>query len=146
MFAFGSVDLESDQFQSLDLRFTPAGGAGYHAIHTDPTQFDLELGAAADREFFSTGLNRTSAEVLLGEELTHKFTATSSFHEKLVFFPNMSDTGQYRINYDMNWVTAVRKWFSWQVTISDRYLSDPVPGRKKNDVLYSTGLRLVFAK
>jgi putative salt-induced outer membrane protein len=145
-FVFGSVDLESDQFQSLDLRFTPAGGGGYHAIHTDPTQLDLQLGASANREFFSTGLNRTSAEVLLGEELTHKFSATSSIHEKLVIYPNMSNSGQYRINFDINWVTAVRKWFSWQVTISDRYLSNPVPGRKTNDVLYSTGVRLVFAK
>jgi putative salt-induced outer membrane protein YdiY len=145
-FVFGSVDLESDQFQSLDLRFTPAGGAGYHAIHTDPTQLDLMLGASANREFFSTGLNRTSAEVLLGEELTHKFSATSSIHEKLVFFPNMSYTGQYRFNFDINWVTAVRKWFSWQVNISDRFLSNPVQGRKTNDVVYSTGARLVFAK
>ena len=136
----------SDQFQSLDLRFTPAGGAGYHAIHTDPTQFDLQLGAAANREFFSTGLNRTSAEVLIGEDLTHKFAAATSIHERLVFFPNMSETGAYRINFDTNWVTAVRKWFSWQVTISDRFLSNPVAGRKKNDVIYSTGVRLVFAK
>jgi putative salt-induced outer membrane protein len=145
-FVFGSVDLESDQFQSLDLRFVPAGGAGYHAIRTDPTQFDLELGAAADREFFSTGLNRTSAEILLGEELTHKFTSSTSFHEKLVLFPNVSGGGDFRINYDMNAVTLVRKWFSWQFTVSDRFLSDPVVGRKKNDIIYSTGLRLTFAK
>jgi putative salt-induced outer membrane protein len=145
-FIFGVVDLESDQFQSLDLRFAPAGGGGYHAIHTDPTQLDLQFGASANREFFSTGLNRTSAEVLLGEEFTHKFNATSSFHQKLVFYPNMSNSGAYRINYDMNWVTAVRKWFSWQVTISDRFLSNPVPGRKENDILFSTGARLVFAK
>ena len=52
-FVFGSVDLESDQFQALDLRFTPAGGGGYHAIATKPTQLDLRVGAAADREFFS---------------------------------------------------------------------------------------------
>jgi hypothetical protein len=31
------------------------------------------------------------------------------------------------------------------LSVSDRYLSDPVPGLKKNDVLFTTGLRLSFA-
>ncbi|MBZ5678367.1 MAG: DUF481 domain-containing protein, partial [Acidobacteriia bacterium] len=146
MFVFGSVDLETDEFQSLDLRFVPAGGIGYHAIATEKTQLDLNLGAAANREFYSTGLNRTSAELLLGEDLVHKFTTTTSLHERLVFFPNMSDGGNYRVNFDTTLVTSIRRWLSWQFTVSDRFLSNPVPGRKKNDALFSTGLRLTFAK
>ncbi|MBV9397547.1 MAG: hypothetical protein JO062_06190 [Bryobacterales bacterium] len=46
----------------------------------------------------------------------------------------------------MTVVTALRKWFGWQFTASDRYLSNPDVGRKKNDVLFATGLRLTFAK
>jgi len=145
-FVFGSMDLETDQFQSLDLRFVPAGGLGYHAINREKTQFDLFGGAAANREFFSTGLERTSAEILVGDEFLHKLSGSSSFHQKLVFYPNVSDAGNYRMNFDMSLVTAVRKWFSWQFTASDRYLSNPVLGRKSNDVLFSTGLRLTFAK
>jgi putative salt-induced outer membrane protein len=146
VFAFGSVDLESDQFQDLDLRFVPAGGGGYHAIATMPTQLDLRIGAAANREFFSTGLNRTSAELLLGEDFTHKFTGTTSVEQRFVYFANLSNGGAYRLNFDTSAVTAIRKWFSWQFTVSDRYLSNPVPGRKKNDILFSTGLRLNFVK
>jgi putative salt-induced outer membrane protein len=145
-FVFGSMDLESDQFQDLDLRFTPAGGGGYHAIATMPTQFDLRVGAAADREFFSTGLNRTSAELLVGDDFVHKFSAATHVEQKLDFFTNLSDTGAYRVNFDISGVTAIRKWFSWQLTISDRYLSNPVVGRKKNDAIFSTGLRVSFGK
>ena len=145
-FVFGSVDLESDQFQSLDLRFTPAGGLGYHAIASMPTQFDLRVGAAANREFFSTGLNRTSAELLVGDDFLHKFSASTHVEQKLNFFTNLSDTGAYRVNFDLSAVTVIRKWFSWQFTVSDRYLSNPVPGRKKNDAIFSTGLRVSFGK
>ncbi len=145
-FVFGSVDLESDQFQDLDLRFAPAGGGGYHAIATMPTQLDLRVGAAANREFFSTGLNRTSAELLVGDNFVHKFNAATHVEQKLDFFTNLSDTGEYRVNFDISGVTAIHKWFSWQVTISDRYLSNPVVGRKKNDAIYSTGLRVSFGK
>lgn len=128
------------------MRFVPAGGGGYHAIATMPTQLDLRVGMAANREFFSTGLNRTSAELLLGEDLAHKFTGTTSIEERFAYFANLSDAGAYRLNFDTSAVTAIRKWFSWQFTVSDRFLSNPVPGRKKNDVLFSTGVRLNFAK
>lgn len=144
LFVFGSTDLETDQFQALDLRFSPAGGAGYHVVKNDKTAFDAMLGASLDREFFSTGLDRTFGEVLLGEELTHKFSATSQLHEKLSFYPNLSDTGQFRMNFDSTFATAIRKWLSWQISFSDRYLSDPLPGFKTNDVLFTTGVRLNF--
>jgi putative salt-induced outer membrane protein YdiY len=145
-FTFGSVDLESDQFQNLDLRFVPAGGLGNHLIRTEHTILDLQLGAAANREFFSTGLNRTSGELLLGQELVKKFTATTSLNERLFFYNNLTDGGNYRINFDVSAVTAVRRWLSWQLTASNRYLSNPVPGRKTNDILFTTGLRITFAK
>ena len=145
-FVFGSVDLENDQFQNLDLRFVPAGGLGYHIVKTEMTQFDAVLGGSLNREFFSSGLDRTSGEVVVGEELTHKFNMATSLHEKLVFYPNLSYTGNYRMNFDMTLATAVRKWFSWQFTVSDRYLTNPDDGRKKNDVLFATGVRLNFTK
>jgi putative salt-induced outer membrane protein YdiY len=145
-FTFGSVDLESDQFQSLDLRFVPAGGLGGHVVKNETTILDLQLGADANREFFSSGLNRTSAEVLLGEELTENFSKATALHQKLTFFPDVSRGGDYRMNFDLSAVTAIKKWFSWQVTASDRLLSSPVIGRKKNDIIFTTGLRVTFAK
>ncbi len=144
-FGFGAVDLENDQFQLLDLRFVPAGGAGFHAIASEKTTFDLQAGGALNREFFTGGLNRTRGEALLGEVLLHKFTKTASLQEKLFYYPGFSDASQ-RINFDISLAAAIKKWFSLQVTVSDRYLSDPVPGRKKNDVLLTTGVRLTFAK
>jgi putative salt-induced outer membrane protein len=146
LFAFGTVNLESDEFQDLDLRFNPAGGLGYHVVNTKKSTFDVQLGASEDKEYFSTGLNRSFLEVLLGEEYVYKLNGSTSLHEQLLFFPNMSDSGNYRINFDFAAVTAIRKWFGWQFTVSDRYLSNPVAGRKTNDLLLSTGLRVTFAK
>ncbi len=144
-FAFGSVDLESDEFQSLDLRFVPAGGIGYHLISTDTTVLDLQAGGALNREFFSNGLNRTHGEALLGQTFTHKFNKATSVQQRFFFYPGFSNSGN-RMNFDTSLVTAVRKWFSWQFAFSDRYLSDPLPGRKSNDTLFTTGARLTFTK
>jgi putative salt-induced outer membrane protein YdiY len=146
MFVFGLVDLENDQFQSLDLRFAPAGGVGYHAIKTPKTVLDLSLGASLDKEFFTGGVDHSYAEILLGEEFTHKFSKTVSMHENLVLYPNVSAVGNYRMNFDVSAAAAIKKWMAFQITASDRYLSDPLPGRKTNDILFTTGLHFIFAK
>jgi len=145
-FAFGSVDLESDKFQNLDLRFSPAGGLGGHLIKAENTLLDLRIGMSANREFFSNGLNRTSGEILIGQEYVRKFSKTFSWNEKLVMYPNVTDGGNYRMNFDTSVISTIRRWLSWQLTASDRFLSNPVQGRKKNDVLLTTGLRVTFAK
>jgi putative salt-induced outer membrane protein YdiY len=145
-FAWGAVDLESDEFQRLDLRFVPAGGLGHHTINSENTKLDLRLGVAGNREFFFDNVKRNSAEILLGEDFQHKFSATTSIQQKIRYYPNVSNTGAYRFNFDTTLATALKKWFSLQFTFSDRYLSNPVPGRKSNDMLYSTGVRLTFAQ
>ena len=55
---------------------------------------------------------------------------------------DLSDTGEYRVNFDTSLVTDVTKRIAWQLTLSDRYLSNPPPGLKQNDLLLTTGIRL----
>ncbi len=146
MFGFGTTELEYDEFQSLDLRFAPAGGLGYHVWKGERGYFDLMGGASLNREFFSTGLNRTSGEALLAQETSYKVNSRMALQQKLAVYPNITDRGNYRMNFDLSAVTALWKWFGWQFSFSDRLLSNPVPGRRKNDALFTTGLRLTFAK
>jgi putative salt-induced outer membrane protein YdiY len=145
-FAFGFSDLEFDEFQKLDLRLVLGGGLGWHAIKNENTLFDLFGGGSYNKEYFSTGLKRSAGEALVGQELTHKLSSRSLLKERLVFFPNVQETGDYRLNFDASLVTNLNRWLSWQITLSDRYLSNPVPGAKNNDVLLTTGIRLTFAK
>ncbi len=142
-FGFGTVDLFNDRFQDLDLRTVIGAGGGYHAVKNKNTTFDVLLGGTFDREFF-TMFNRSSAEVLLGETLTRKFLASSAFNESVFFYPNMSSTGEYRSTISLGLVTKLTKLLSWQTSFNDYYLSDPPAGKKSNDLLFSTGLRLTF--
>ncbi|MBM3759245.1 MAG: DUF481 domain-containing protein [Acidobacteria bacterium] len=144
MYTFGSTDLEFDEFQRLDLRFVPAGGLGYHWIKNKNTMWDLFGGGSLNREFFASGLKRNSGEVLMGNELSHKFAGVFTFSEKIVFYNNVTSSGNYRLNTDVAFAAAIKKWLSYQVTASNRYLSNPLPGRKTNDLVITTGVRLVF--
>jgi putative salt-induced outer membrane protein YdiY len=142
--AFVLADFETNEIQLLDLRAVFGGGLGYYLKKTDRTQFQLFGGGAYNKESFSTGLNRSSAEALIGEDLALKINDRMTLRERFQYFPNLSETGEYRLTFDSSLVTKINKWFNWQVTLSDRYISNPVAGSKANDILFTTGVGLSF--
>jgi putative salt-induced outer membrane protein len=153
IFVFAIADFAYDEFQHLDLRSVLGGGLGYHVIKTENITFDVFAGGDYDREKFSpnpplvlTNVTRDVAEVVAGEELSWKLNNRVSLNERFSAFPNLSDLGQYRFQFDATAATKLKRWLSWQITVSDRYLSNPLPGLKSNDELLSTGLRLTFGK
>ena len=139
-------DYEHDHFQGLDLRFVAGGGIGFNAIKTPNTSLSMLGAADYSRENFIAGLHRNSAELNFGDDFTHKFSPTTNLIQSFRMFPNLSNSGEYRINFDIGAVTTIKKWLGWHVTASDRYLSNPIFGRQRNDLLISTGLRVSFAK
>ena len=145
-FAFGQLDLLHNPFQQLDLRVAPAGGLGLHAIKSDTTTFDLSLGGGLNQEYFESSPNQTSGELLLGELLMHKFSKAVTFNEGLQFFPNLTDTGEYRYNFTLGLTTQLTRILSWQVTFANIYLSNPPPGTKTSDGILTTGLSITFGK
>jgi putative salt-induced outer membrane protein YdiY len=145
-FAFAFTNFDHDRFQDLDLRNVIGGGLGYHAIKTPATTLDLFGGASLNQEFYSTGLTRRSGELVLGEALDHKLNASVNLHERLEFYPNLSDIGQYRMVFDTAAITKISRYLSWQVDLSDRYISNPLFGLKGNDLLLTTGVRVTFGK
>jgi putative salt-induced outer membrane protein YdiY len=152
VYVFGFTDFEYDEFQDLDLRNVLGGGVGYHVIKTKNTAFDVFGGGDYEQEYFSsnaafpTGLTRKTGEIVMGEELATKINGRTTVSEKFSLFPNISNGGDYRFQFDATAATKLKNWLGWQITYSDRYLSNPLTGLKKNDVLLSTGLRLSFGK
>ena len=142
-FGYGFVDLEHNGLQDLTLRFVPGGGIGYHAIRNERTELDLLGGLAWNKEYFKGDFNdRSSAEAQAGQTLVHRFNSRVSLKEQLFFFPNLTRGGEYRINFDSTLVTDITRRIGWQLTLSDRYLSNPPFGFEKNDLILTTGLKI----
>lgn len=146
MFLTGFDDYEHDRFQNLDIRLVAGGGAGVNAIKSERTQLDFDAGINYMRENFMDGLHRNSAEANFGDNLGWQISKGTSIRQSARMFINLSDTGSYRFNADLGTNTVLKRWLSWHVTASNRFISNPVPGRQRNDFLIATGLRISFAK
>ena len=144
-------DYEYDRFQNLDLRFVLGGGLGYVAWKHERGRLDLQAGGAYDRESFSASetqgaFMRDSGETYVGNEFTLKLSAVTSMYQNSRFFSNLTRAGEYRFNGDFGADTKLTRWLTWNISISDRYLSNPVPGRKNHDFLYTTGIGVAFSR
>jgi Protein of unknown function, DUF481 len=145
-FVFGSSDFEHNPIQLLNFRYIFNAGAGYHVIKSVSTTFDLFAGGSYKQDQFSTGLIVKSVQALVGDELDYKLNNRAGISERMTFYPNLSQRGEYFVTLDTTATTKLYKWISWQLTFSDRYLTNPVPGTLKNDLLLTTGLRMTFGK
>ena len=162
MFAFVGADFTSNALQDLNLRSVGSVGFGFHAIKSDQTTLDfLAGGNFTDENYtetiivppvgttpgysYSTKLIHNFAALTLGEELMHKLGKTTVVNEKLYFYPDLTQTGNYRGTFDLGLVTKVSKWLGWQNHFSDIYVSNPPEAAKKNDIVLTTGLNFTFA-
>lgn len=155
IFGFVSGDFTHDELQDLDLRAIYSGGLGWHAIDKpNKTTFDILAGINYTRESYSgtaeapgPTVDRNLPGITFGEVFMHKLGASTTINENAYFYPDLSDISQYRFSLDASSVTKFNKWLGWQITISDRYVTNPpIANTKSNDVILSTGINVAFGK
>ena len=151
VFGFVNGDFYHDELQSLDLRSIFGGGIGFHVVKSDATTFDLLAGVNYTHESYSIPFKppspetaRSLAGLTLGDEFMHKISKSTVITQNLYFYPDLTNTGEYRGTFAFGTVTKLNKWLGWQNSFGDVYVSDPPPGKKKNDIVFSTGLNFSF--
>jgi putative salt-induced outer membrane protein YdiY len=154
LFVYGINTYDYDKFLDLNLRVVLGGGFGYHAWKSKKGYLDVLGGGNVNRETFDitnvvktgkyTTDTRTSGELAVSEEAGYQPYERLKLFERFSFFPNMSDTGEYRYNFDATASVPIKKWFEFNVGFSSRYLSNPIAGKKNNDTILTMGIRASF--
>jgi putative salt-induced outer membrane protein len=153
-FVFVNGDFYHDELQSLDLRAIFGGGLGFHAIKSESTTLDLLAGANYTHESYGAfttssktvvqAQSNSLAGLTLGDEFLHKVGKSTVVTQSLYFYPDLTNTGQYRGTFNFGTVTKINKWLGWQNSFSDIYVSHVPQTKKQNDILLSTGLNFSF--
>jgi len=149
MFGFVNADFFTDALQDLNLRSVVGGGLGWHAIKRPSTTFDILGGLVYTRENYTQlaplpRLIHSFAAAQIGDELMHKVAKSTVITQRAYFFPNFNEGGEYRATFDFGTVTKINKWLGWQNTFGDVYVTNPPTGKKKNDLVFTTGLNIAF--
>lgn len=123
-----------DDFESWDYRVTSALGAGYQWIKTDKWDVKLNIGAGAAKEFGSEN-NTIRPELLLGINMSWKITDNQKLAAATTFFPDLSDTKQYRVLSSAEWVLSLNKEdkVNLKIGVENEYQSDVDDNVKNND-------------
>lgn len=143
VFAFVGTDFQADSLQTLDLRSVFGGGLGFHVIKRDTTTLDLLAGMNYTHEKYVT-FTRNFAAATLGDEFMHKLSGSTVLTQSLYFYPDFNNAGEYRTTFNFGTLTKLSKWLGWQNAFGDIYVSNPPLGKKKNDILFTTGLNISF--
>jgi hypothetical protein len=144
LFAFGLFTGMFDYAQDLDERVSPNGGLGLHVIASKTTTLDVLGGIGYTYENYATGLVNNFINANIGEEFTHNFTDTTSIYERFYFFPYLNDAGNYRGTANFGVASKFYHALTWNLDFGDIYNSQPVLGKKNNDLVLTTGIGLTF--
>ncbi|MGH9354628.1 MAG: DUF481 domain-containing protein, partial [Terriglobia bacterium] len=144
-FVFGFAQLDHILAQGIYLRQTYGGGFGHDFIHTSRTTFSGLAGITfVNTKFYTGGRAVQSAEALLGETLSIALTKNIHFDHYLNFYPNLSNTGEYRFDTSSSLALKLFSQVTANVGLIDLYLSNPTPGNHKNNVAFTTGIGYSF--
>ena len=131
-----NTDFFTDALQDLNLRSVIGGGLGFHAIKRPSTTLDVLGGINYTRENYTQlaplpRLIPSFAAAQMGDEFMHKLAKSTLITPRAYFFPDLSDSGEYRAALDLSTVTKISKWIGWQNTLGDVYVTNPPKGKKK---------------
>jgi putative salt-induced outer membrane protein YdiY len=143
-FAYGAFAGMYDELQDLNYRILPGGGLGFHAIATPTTTLDLLGGMGYTRESYYNNVVNNLVTATVGDEFSHKFTPNTSITQNLYYLPSLNQTSNYRVVFNFGIATKLNHWLTANANFNDQYVSEPVLGNKKNNVIFTTGLGFTF--
>lgn len=132
------------QPQALKLRQAYGGGLGRDVIRRPNFTLSVRGGLTYVRTSFETGELRNDLEALAGEKITLTVLKHLNIVHSTDIYPNLTSAGDYRIASFTALNAPISSRLSFQVSLTDHFLSRPIPGTQRNDLILSTGLGVNF--
>lgn len=144
LFAFGLGEFQHISTEGLYLRQTYGGGFGFEVLNHPQTTFNLVGGITYQHEHFIAASTVTSMDGMFGETFGKQFTKRTRLDHSFTFYPDFSQTGQYRFDTTTVLSLKLNSRLSLNASFIDLYLSNPPAGNKNNNVTFSTGVGYTF--
>lgn len=138
VFAFGGGEYETNKAGGLKSRDNANVGVGYRVYRSADASVDVFGGVGYTDVKYTNGLHRNGAEAIVGEEGSYKLSPTTSFKQRLVYYPGGHGLGR-RATFDAGLATAISGAWTLNLGLSSRYVSSVPVGVKNTDTLLTMG-------
>jgi putative salt-induced outer membrane protein len=142
--AFAGLSGERDRFAGFDLRGVVESGASYKILTGPQHQLSVDGGLTWTRLDITDDGREEWLGGLLGLSYAWKITETSSVTERLVWYPNFKDSGQWRVTSEAAVQAALSSVLALKLGYLLRYDHQPVPGFHTTDTATTASLVLQF--
>lgn len=142
-FAFGGAEGETNKAGGVRNRYNLNSGLGWHVVKDDANSWDLFSGLGYTATRLTDGSTANGAQVLFGEESSHKLSETTTIKQRLVYYPGGGDLGD-RATFDAGLATQISGAWTLNAGLSSRYASRVPVGTKKTDNLLTFGFGYKF--
>jgi putative salt-induced outer membrane protein YdiY len=137
-FYFAHAGFDWDAFKDWDYRGRLAGGTGYQFIKNEEWEFATRVGLSGIYEVMEPD-NNARLEGLVGLDLSWKISDKQSFKLSNIFFPGITEAGEYRNVTQFEWVHNLDfyKGLALKVGFDNEYDTTQT---EKNDLKYHAAI------
>ena len=143
-FTFGRADIEYDEFENIDLRFSMAFGGGYYWIKAPDHELKTRLGVGYLHETYSTGLTRDTGQLDLGLEYRKDIAPWLQFTHATTYYPTFDSLRDYRLVSDTGLLIPLGDSKIWKLKLGALYEYKSIPslGSEALDQTYYANILL----
>lgn len=142
---FQMLLVEHDDEEGLKYRvlFT----LGYERLLRKTDRFELkgDVGGGVLHEEYRDESN-TEATAQAGLSISWKITDRLTYTGRVLFWPSLSESGEFRAMFLNTFETPVSERMSLRVEVNDKYNSNAPAGTEKNDFILLVGIKVAFTK
>lgn len=145
-FSYYGIQWLRDRFKNYSYRILPGVGLGYKILTADNLLLSVNAGLSqVFTKYYDSEETDSFTGMVLGNQLTWKVSPTAEISQTLSLNSNISELGQYFLQFEVSLASAITKGLSVKLTLMDKYDSKPVgEGIKKNDISFIAGLSAKF--
>ncbi|MFH1749015.1 MAG: DUF481 domain-containing protein [Planctomycetota bacterium] len=143
-FAYGRMDLEYDEFENLDFRFSSAVGAGYYWIKKPEHELKTRAGIGYLHESYMDGITRDAAQAEVGLDYRVDIAPWVQFVHGTIWYPTFDSLQDYRLVSDSALLFPLGGSDVWKLKLGAlfEYDSIPNPGYERLDQTYYANILL----
>jgi putative salt-induced outer membrane protein len=140
---YALVGYERNPFAGVQRRFDEGVGLSWKAVNGPKHVFSMDFGAGNNQQV-TGGVSTTFFVARLAPTYRFNITDKAYFQESLEFLENLDDTGDLRTVSTTSLVAPLTGAISMRFGYLMRYDAVPVPGFKKLDTTFTSGIQLAL--